>query len=122
MNKKEEVIVSNSIINNEKPVAVERTGRVPFISYKLLKKVAKAKETGEMSIIKTYSRASTVIEEFSGRTFGVYNGKSFIPVLVTVDMIGRKFGEFSLTRNFKAHGGDKKLKNAKKPIQKGKKK
>jgi small subunit ribosomal protein S19 len=64
--------------------------------------------SGRHQIIQTYSRASTIIPEFVGLTFGVYNGKKFIPVLVTEEMVGHKLGEFSPTRTFYGHGDDKK--------------
>jgi len=82
----------------------------PFVDGYLLKKVEKVKSSSRNEIIKTWSRRSTILPEFIGATFGVYNGKSFIPVLVTENMVGRKLGEFSPTRTFHGHsgGGDKK--------------
>jgi small subunit ribosomal protein S19 len=76
----------------------------PYVDAKLLKKVAKAKP-GEKTVIKTWARASTIIPEFIGFTFGVHNGRTHIAVLVTEDMIGHKLGEFSATKKFTRHGG-----------------
>lgn len=80
----------------------------PFVDDHLLKKVLKAKETGDRKIIKTWSRRSTILPEFVGLTFAVHNGKKFIPVYVTEEMVGHKLGEFSPTRTFYGHAGDKK--------------
>jgi len=80
----------------------------PFVDEHLLKKVRKARETGSRKVIKTWSRRSTIIPEFVGLTFAVHNGKKFIPVFVTEDMVGHKLGEFSPTRTFYGHAGDKK--------------
>lgn len=80
----------------------------PFVSGKLLKKADVARESGRHTIIKTWSRASTILPQFVGLTFGVYNGKKFLPVAVNEDMIGHKFGEFSPTRTYHGHGVDKK--------------
>ena len=80
----------------------------PYFDITLFKKVKKSKEEKSKSPIKTWSRRSTVIPDFVGVTISVYNGKSFIPVYVTEDMVGHKLGEFSPTRVFKGHTGDKK--------------
>lgn len=72
-----------------------------------MKKVMKLNEAGKKSIIKTWSRACTIAPEFVGHTFGVHNGKQHIPVYVTEDMVGHKLGEFSFTRRFMAHSGNK---------------
>lgn len=82
----------------------------PFVDDHVLKKATQAQETGSRNIIKTWSRRSTVLPEFVGLTFAVHNGKKFIPVFVTEDMVGHKLGEFSLTRTFFGHAGDKKTK------------
>ncbi len=82
----------------------------PFVDQHLLAKVQKASETGSRKIIKTWSRRSTIIPEFVGLTFAVHNGKKFIPVFVTEDMVGHKLGEFAPTRTFYGHAGDKKSK------------
>lgn len=85
----------------------------PFIDSHLLKKVEEAHKSGKNSIIRTWSRRSTIMPNFVGLTFGVYNGKKFIPVLVKEDMVGHKLGEFSPTRIFIAHSAaDKKATEA----------
>lgn len=76
----------------------------PYIDPKLLKKIGKLK-VGDKTVIKTWSRASTICPEMVGFTFGVHNGKDFIPVYITEDMVGHKLGEFSPTRKFVRHGG-----------------
>ena len=76
----------------------------PFADKKLLKKVQKLNESGKKEVIKTWSRRSTIFPDFIGHTFAVHNGKEFIPVYVTEDMVGHKLGEFSLTRKFGGHG------------------
>ena len=86
----------------------------PYFDVTLYKKVKKSKEENSKSPIKTWSRRSTIIPDFVGVTLSVYNGKSFIPVFVTEDMVGHKLGEFSLTRVFKGHSGDKKAVQGKK--------
>lgn len=75
----------------------------PFVDDKLMKKVNRMLETGDKKIIKTWSRRSTIVPEFLGLTFAVHNGRKFIPVYVTENMIGHKLGEFSPTRTFKGH-------------------
>ena len=80
----------------------------PFADKHLMNKVAKVNESGKKEVIKTWSRRSTIYPEFIGHTFAVHNGKEFIPVYVTEDMVGHKLGEFSLTRKFGGHGDDKK--------------
>ena len=80
----------------------------PFCEDHLIKKAQKIKESGKLEVIKTWSRQSTILPMFVGITFDVNNGKKFIPVSVTEDMVGRKLGEFSPTRTFKGHGGGKK--------------
>ncbi|MFN3567553.1 MAG: 30S ribosomal protein S19, partial [Caldimicrobium sp.] len=79
----------------------------PFVDEHLLKKVLKAKETGDKRPIKTWSRRSTIIPEMVGLTFAVHNGHKFIPVYVTENMVGHKLGEFAPTRNYKGHPADK---------------
>ena len=76
----------------------------PYIDPKLIKKMSKVK-VGSSAAIKTWSRRSTISPEMIGFTFGVHNGKDFIPVMVTEEMVGHKFGEFSPTRKFIRHGG-----------------
>ena len=80
----------------------------PYFDVTLYKKVKKSKEENSKSPIKTWSRRSTIIPDFVGVTLSVYNGKSFIPVFVTEDMVGHKLGEFAITRTFKMHSGDRK--------------
>jgi len=84
----------------------------PFVDGYLLKKAEAARGGGRKDVIKTWSRRSTILPQFVGLTFGVYNGKKHIPVLVTEDMVGHKFGEFSPTRTFQSHSSDKKAKRA----------
>ncbi len=85
----------------------------PFVSERLMKKVAEMTESGVKKPIKTWSRNSTIYPEFIGFTFAVHNGKKHIPVYVTADMVGHKLGEFALTRTFKGHAGQKKTANLK---------
>ena len=86
----------------------------PFVEESLMKKVDKYKIDPKKIPIKTWSRKSTIIPDFVGLTLSVYNGKSFIPVFITEDMVGHKLGEFSPTRVFKGHSGDKKAVQGKK--------
>ncbi len=79
----------------------------PFVYYKLYKKLDKVNDSGKKTVIKTWSRASTITPDFVGHTFAVHNGNKFIPVYVTENMVGHKLGEFSPTRNFRGHGGKK---------------
>lgn len=80
----------------------------PFVDRHLLKKVETVRTTGKKEVIKTWSRRSTILPNMVGLTFGVHNGKKFIPVLVSDQMIGHKLGEFSPTRTYTGHGSDKK--------------
>ena len=80
----------------------------PFVDGYMLKKAEAIRAAGRNDVIKTWSRRSTVLPQFVGLTFGVYNGHKFIPVLVTEDMIGHKLGEFSPTRMYYGHTSDKK--------------
>lgn len=82
----------------------------PFIDDHLLKKVLAAQETRSRNIIKTWSRRSTVLPEFVGVTIAIHNGKKFLPIFITEDMVGHKLGEFAPTRTFFGHAGDKKSK------------
>jgi small subunit ribosomal protein S19 len=77
----------------------------PYVDLKLLKKVEKQKDTGERDPIRTWARASTIVPEFVSHTFNVHNGRTFIRVFVTEEMVGHKFGEFSPTRTFRGHAG-----------------
>ena len=81
--------------------------KLPFIDAHLAKKVETVNESGKKEVIKTWSRRSTIYPEFIGHTFAVHNGKEFIPVYVTEDMVGHKLGEFALTRKFGGHGENK---------------
>ena len=80
----------------------------PYVFHRLLEKVMKSKESSKKSVIKTWSRASMIIPDMVGETIAVHNGKTFVPVFVTENMVGHKLGEFSPTRSFKGHGGNKK--------------
>jgi small subunit ribosomal protein S19 len=82
----------------------------PYIDSKLLKKVSTAQEMRSTRVVKTWSRRSTIIPEMVGLTLAVHNGKKFIPVFISENMVGHKLGEFSPTRTFYGHAGDKKSK------------
>ncbi len=82
----------------------------PFIDSKLLKKVLAAQDARDNKVLKTWSRRSTIIPEMVGLTLAVHNGKKFVPVFVSENMVGHKLGEFSPTRTFYGHAGDKKSK------------
>ena len=82
----------------------------PFVDAYVLKKAEKAQAAGKNQVIKIWSRRSTILPQFVGLTFGVYNGQKHIPVLVSEDMVGHKLGEFSPTRTYYGHGADKKAK------------
>ncbi len=82
----------------------------PFVDSYLLKKAEVSRGSGRNEIIKTWSRRSTIMPQFVGLTFGVYNGRKFLPVLVTENMVGHKFGEFSPSRTFYGHVANKKAK------------
>ena len=82
----------------------------PFVDGYLLKKADALHTSGRKEVIRTWSRRSTILPQFVGLTFGVYNGHKFLPVLVSEDMVGHKFGEFAPTRTFYGHAADKKAK------------
>jgi small subunit ribosomal protein S19 len=82
----------------------------PFVDLHLLKKVEAIQESGKRAVIKTWSRRSTIMPQFVGLTFNVYNGRKFIPVLATEEMVGHKLVEFSPTRTYYGHLADKKVK------------
>ncbi|MDC0246965.1 30S ribosomal protein S19 [OCS116 cluster bacterium] len=82
----------------------------PFVESYVLKKAEAARESGRKDIIKIWSRQSTILPQFVGLNFGVHNGQKFIPVLVTEDMVGHKFGEFAPTRTYYGHTADKSAK------------
>jgi len=79
----------------------------PYVAPSLLKKVQELNKNGKKSVIKTWSRRSTIFPDFVGHTIAVHNGKDFIPVYITEDMVGHKLGEFALTRKFVGHAGNK---------------
>ncbi len=82
----------------------------PFVDGFLLKKAEDARASGRKDVIKIWSRRSTILPQFVGLTFGVYNGRKFIPVMVTEHMVGHKFGEFSPTRLYHGHTADRRAK------------
>ncbi|MBQ4133545.1 MAG: 30S ribosomal protein S19 [Desulfovibrionaceae bacterium] len=86
----------------------------PFVDGHLFAKVEQAVANNDRRVIKTWSRRSTILPEMVGLTFAVHNGRKFVPVFVTENMVGHKLGEFSLTRTFHGHAGDKKSKAVKK--------
>ncbi len=86
----------------------------PYVQDSLEAKVLKARDTQDRKVIKTWSRRSTITPDFIGLTLAVHNGKKFIPVYVTENMVGHKLGEFAPTRHFGGHAGDRKSKVAKK--------
>ncbi len=87
----------------------------PFISFKLTKKVDVMNANAKKAVIKTWARSSVIAPDFVGHTFAVHNGNKFIPVYVTENMVGHKLGEFSPTRTFRGHSGNRKdLKTGKK--------
>lgn len=79
----------------------------PFVDESLMKKIVKLNDNNKKEVVKTWSRRSTIFPEFVGHTIAVHNGKEFIPVYVTEDMVGHKLGEFALTRKFGGHAGQK---------------
>ena len=79
----------------------------PYVFERLMKRVVNLNTAGKKEVLKTWSRRSTIYPEFVGHTFAVHNGKEFIPVYVTEDMVGHKLGEFALTRKFGGHGANK---------------
>ncbi|HMB91729.1 MAG TPA: 30S ribosomal protein S19 [Rhodothermales bacterium] len=86
----------------------------PFVYYKLQRKVDELNKGSKKKVVKTWSRASMITPDFVGHTFAVHNGKQFIPVYVTENMVGHRLGEFAPTRLFRGHAGTKKDKRAKK--------
>lgn len=82
----------------------------PFIDPSLRKKVMRARDAGTNKVIKTWSRRSTIVPDMIGLTFAVHNGRQFIPVYITEQMIGHKLGEFAPTRTFRGHAADRKAK------------
>ena len=80
----------------------------PYVDQKLIKKIDNMNKNGKKNVIKTWSRRSMITPEFVGHTFAVHNGNKFIPVFVNENMVGHKLGEFSPTRTFRLHSGDRK--------------
>lgn len=80
----------------------------PFVEPRLLSRIVAMNEAGEKNVIKTWSRASTIFPEMVGHTIAVYDGRKHVPVYITESMVGHKLGEFSPTRTFRGHSGDKK--------------
>ena len=85
----------------------------PYVQPVLLKRVLQMNEAGEKRVLKTWSRSSTIFPDFVGHTFAVHDGRKHVPVYVTEDMVGHKFGEFAPTRTFKGHAGSKTSNNGK---------
>ena len=79
----------------------------PYVAQSLLKKIQKLNESNKKEVVKTWSRRSTIFPDFVGHTIAVHNGKEYIPVYITEDMVGHKLGEFALTRKFGGHAGQK---------------
>lgn len=82
----------------------------PFVELSVLKKAEEMQDSGKKQVIKTWSRRSTIMPQFVGLTFNVYNGRKFVPVYVTEEMVGHKLGEFAPTRTYFGHAADKKAK------------
>lgn len=80
----------------------------PFVDQRLLKRVEELNKSGKKSVLKTWSRASTIFPDFVGHTVAVHDGRKHVPVYVTEDMVGHKLGEFAPTRTFRGHAGEKK--------------
>ena len=79
----------------------------PFVDKSLMNKIKKLNEANKKEVVKTWSRRSTIFPDFIGHTIAVHNGREFIPVYITEEMVGHKLGEFALTRNFTGHAGNK---------------
>lgn len=79
----------------------------PYVDHNLMDKVVKMNDSGKKQVVKTWSRRSTIVPDFVGHTMAVHNGNKFIPVYITENMVGHKLGEFSPTRNFKSHSGNR---------------
>jgi small subunit ribosomal protein S19 len=85
------------------------TKKGPFVDQNLLEKVQKQNEKGEKKMIKVWCRSCTIIPEFVGHTFGVHNGRKFLPIYISEQMVGHKLGEFAFTRHFRGHGATTKV-------------
>ena len=81
--------------------------KIPFVQEKLLKRIEAMNETGEKTVLKTWSRASTIYPQMVGHTIAVHDGRKHVPIYISEEMIGHKLGEFAPTRTFKGHAGDK---------------
>jgi small subunit ribosomal protein S19 len=79
----------------------------PYVYYKLLKKIGAAKQSNKKTVIKTWSRSSMIVPDMVGLTIAVHNGKTFVPVFITENMVGHKLGEFAPTRSFRGHSGNR---------------
>jgi small subunit ribosomal protein S19 len=84
------------------------TKKGPFVDAYLMKKIQECESSGKKQVIKTWSRRSTILPEFVGYTFAIHNGRKFLPIYITENMVGHKLGEFALTRTFIMHSGDRK--------------
>ena len=82
--------------------------KIPFVQEKLLKRIEAMNETGEKTVLKTWSRSSTIYPQMVGHTIAVHDGRKHVPIYISEEMIGHKLGEFAPTRTFKGHSGDKK--------------
>ncbi len=89
------------------------TKKGPYVAPKLLARVQEMNKNGEKTVLKTWSRSSTIFPEFVGHTFAVHDGRKHVPVYVTEDMVGHKLGEFAPTRTFRGHAGSKTSNNGK---------
>jgi len=95
--------LASAVVNN----MARSIKKGPYVFHKLLQKVETAKASSKKSVIKTWSRSSMVIPDMVGETIAVHNGKTFVPVFITENMVGHKLGEFSPTRSFKGHAGNR---------------
>tara|TARA_B100000965_G_scaffold320056_1_gene281035 strand:- start:134 stop:424 length:291 start_codon:yes stop_codon:yes gene_type:complete len=95
------------LLNEENKKMARSLKKGPYVHYKLVKKVEANISNNKKTVIKTWSRASMIVPDFVGQTFAVHNGKQFVPVFITENMVGHKLGEFSPTRSFRGHGGKK---------------
>jgi small subunit ribosomal protein S19 len=82
------------------------TKKGPYVHYSIMEKIARLEATGERRVIRTWARASMIVPEFIGHNFEVYNGKKWVPLYVTEELVGHRLGEFSPTRNFRSHSKD----------------
>jgi small subunit ribosomal protein S19 len=82
------------------------TKKGPYVHYSILEKVNRLEESGQRSVIRLWARASMIVPEFIGHNFEIYNGKKWIPLFVTEELVGHRFGEFAPTRNFRSHSKD----------------